>query len=167
MKGKRIDRIFKICGIALFLIFVCVPVVSAQQCDVSLPELKDPNDIGQWLSSSVRYRMKFSDSFQLPSRTLELRSGDCKDMAVLVSAILSRQNIDSEIVIISFKGIPVKHAICAWQGEDGSYYFSSNNKVHSTGYPDLKAFLERHYPDWEKASITDSSSKYSRVIRRT
>jgi hypothetical protein len=38
--------------------------------------------------------------------------------------------------------------------------------LQNTGKYEIKAAIEKFYPDWEKITFTDQDKKYAKVIRR-
>lgn len=62
--------------------------------------------------SEIKYEMKIGDKLQTPKETMQLKTGDCEDFAVLTNYLLKQIGIKSEIVIIKFKRLNIEHAIC-------------------------------------------------------
>ncbi len=109
--------------------------------------IQSPEQLSSWLSKNFHYEMKFPDYPQTIDKILESRVGDCDDLATLSSLILSTLNIDNKVIIITFKGISIKHAICIFRNKYGSYDFISNKELIRTKQTTIKLAIASVYQD--------------------
>ena len=149
-----------ILAVILMTVFSCAALCPAEdQMPVDMPDsIRTPEDLSQWLSSNFRYVMEIPDHWQNTEETLNLRTGDCEDFAVLSKALLDRIGIASEIVIVEFRGLQVSHAICAWQ-DAGQVNLMSNGKLCKVEAGSIKEALKKKYPDLKRirfASVLSS-----------
>lgn len=91
-----------------------------------------------WVQDNLKY-VAFEEGLngfipRQPSRILEKRFGDCKDMASLIYSLLKAADIKSYLTWIGSRDIPYKytefpstyvdnHMICAYKDENGKWYF--------------------------------------------
>ena len=129
-------------------------------------DIHTPKDLVKWLSSEFQYRLEMPDKWQAPEETIYLKRGDCEDFAILTSEFLAGKGISSHIVVINFKGLSARHAICIWKEENGTYSFTTNRKLRRTGSYSLPSAVEKFYPDWKMITFTDRNKKHLRVIKR-
>ncbi|MBN1526269.1 MAG: hypothetical protein JW919_01610 [Candidatus Omnitrophica bacterium] len=123
--------------------------------------VRTPEQIAEWFTSEFQYRIKIPDRPQSASETLRLKSGDCDDLATLASLVLSDLGIDSNVVIIKFQGLNIRHAICIWKDKDGTYSFLSNKELQRTGQRDIRGAIRKFYPDMESIAFLDAGKEYS------
>ncbi len=154
--------------VSVIIIGLCSMFCEVSTGTENIPEfIRTPEDLTRWLASEFQYRLELPDKWQSPEETINLRKGDCEDFAILVSEVLSRQGISSDILILKFKGLKASHAICIWQEKDGTYSFTTNRKLCRTGALEVTSAVEKFYPDWEKIIYTDRTKKHLRVVKRT
>lgn len=91
-----------------------------------------------WVQNNLKY-VAFEEGLsgfipRQPSRVLEKRFGDCKDMASLIYAMLKAAGIQSNLTWIGSRDLPYKysefpstycdnHMICAYKDEAGKWWF--------------------------------------------
>lgn len=129
--------------------------------------IQTPQGLVNWLVKDFRYELEMPDYWQSAEETLRLKKGDCDDFAILASAILSKMNLPNDIVIVTFKGLNISHALCVWKDKDGLYSFISNQKLYETKEAQLEVAIARFYPDWEKITYTDQNKHYKKVVSRS
>ena len=137
-----------ILAVILMTVFSCAALCPAEdQIPVNMPDsIHTPEDLSQWLSSNFRYVMEIPDHWQNAGETLNLRTGDCEDFAVLSKALLDRIGIASEIVIVEFRGLQVTHAMCAWQ-DAHCVNLMSNGRLRKVEAGSIKNAIKKIYPD--------------------
>ena len=111
--------------------------------------IRTPEDLAQWFSSKFTYAMEIPDRWQKAEETLSLKTGDCEDFAILSRALLDKMGIRCEIVIVEFKGLPMAHAICAWQDAQ-KVNLMSNGKLYKIKADSIESAIKKVYPDWKK-----------------
>lgn len=157
----------KITILLLLLLLIAPRMAFSQQAIEDIPSsVRGPQELIDWLSGEFDYRLEMPDSWQTPQETIRSKKGDCEDFAVLVSAVLSRLGISSDIIILKFKDLGTSHAICAWKADDGTYAFTSNKTLHRTGQYALTDAISKYYPDWEKITFTTMEKKDIKIVRR-
>ena len=144
--------------IVIFLLQSLLPVCLGQDMQGIPSSLKSPQDIERWLSD-FKSQMTIPDSPQTVREMLTTRAGDCDDFATLASKALAGLGIPSTVLVIKFKEAQIKHAICVWKGEDGSYNFFSNKQLAYTGEKSVEDVLKRYYPTFESTVDLDISER--------
>jgi len=156
----------KILILTIFLVNIFYGACFAQS-EAAIPaSISTPGELASWLSSEFSYRMEILDDWQKPGETVSSRTGDCEDFAMLAASFLSRQGIKNDLIIVRFRDLPMSHAICMWQEDDGTYSFISNRKMYCTRKGSIREAVERYYPDWESLLFTDKNRKMIRTVRR-
>lgn len=143
---------------------IFVPSSRAQEFRGAPEAIRTPEQIVTWFSSDFQYQLKIPDRPQSPGETVELKSGDCDDFAVLASAILARSGIRSDVLIIKCRGLNIKHAICIWRDRDGTYDFISNSELNRTSRTDIVSAVAKFYPDWEEITSSNEKREYIETI---
>jgi len=147
--------------VAMMMAWFLTASCMAQELGGVPRSIKTPEQIAEWFSSEFQYRIKIPDRPQSPSETLQLKSGDCDDLATLASLVLSDSGISSNVVIIKFQGLNIRHAICIWKDKDGTYSFLSNKELQRTGQRDIRRAIQKFYPDMEAITFLDAGKEYS------
>jgi hypothetical protein len=162
-KVMRMSRGARTAAAAAFL--VAVPIAAALfptaagataalRCvDDAVAAVRSPDDIADFFSREFAYTMTLPDRAHSPDETIEARTGDCEDFAVLASVMLARMGVANRAVVIKFRGLRVAHAICIWKAPNGLYNFISNRELVRTGKDTVEGAIMKHYPDCE--SVTD------------
>jgi len=134
--------------LALAIMLSSAPAACTAQCleDAALT-VRSPEELASWLSGKFTSSMTFPDRTHTPRETLESRSGNCDDFAVLASAMLTRMGIENRVLIIKFRQLTMSHAICIWKDRDGAYSFISNRELCRTGRKTVGDAVKRYYPD--------------------
>jgi hypothetical protein len=136
--------------------------------------------INDFVKNNVRYISSYRDSFAIiphdPNEVLEGKYGDCKDKAILVSAIARLHNIDVHMATVGVEPKPqfegthawlYDHVICHYTGPDTSLFFDPTQKYLSFGglsesiIGKQAMILDRDYPRYEviKSSLTHAHIK--------
>ena len=136
----------------IFLFQSFLPVSFGQAIQAIPSSLKSPQDIERWISNFT-YQMKIPDAPQSVEETLATKTGDCDDLAKVVSKALSGLGISSDVVVIKSKGVAIRHAICIWKDKDGSYDFFSNKQMIYTGEKNMEVAIRRNFRLYESSSI--------------
>jgi len=149
-----------------FIILLLLPnALKAQTISEIIPPLNSPKEISDWLSKNFTYVGEMPDYWQNAQETLDKKTGDCEDFAILAQAILKKLHIPSQILIIKFQGINQLHAICVFK--NGEYYsFFSNQELIDTKSSLLKDAITEKYYDWERIVITNSRKETLKVVAR-
>lgn len=141
----RIKNIF-------IIIFLLVPTLCFAQSVENISSLvHTPQELGVWLASEFRYQGEIPDYWQSTEETLNLKTGDCEDFAILAQDVLKNLGIDSDMVIIKFRGLKESHAVCMFK-INGFYSFISNQKLIQTKQTSIREAVQEKYPDWQKIS---------------
>jgi len=140
---------------ALALVIMPAAAVSAQTLRGVPDSVRTPQELSEWFGREFTYRFELGDQWQGPQETVDSKEGDCEDFAFLVSAMLGDWGIANDVIIIEFRGLSIKHAICAWKEENGTYSFISNKKLYRSGRRSLKEAVARYYPDMERIYKAD------------
>lgn len=127
--------------------------------------IKNPAELSNLLATEFRYETEMPDRWSKAEETAVAKKGDCEDFAILAQEILKRINIDSQILIIKYKGISQAHAICIFK-EGDTYSFISNQELVRTNAPTVTAAVEEQYTDWESIKITDAKNRQLQFISR-
>ncbi len=141
--------------IAMVMLNVTADDIHSQGIGSAPYAVTTPNELAEWMEKDFRYCLTFPDRWQTPEETMEAGSGDCEDFATLASYVLDHIGVSNEILIVKFKGTDAGHVICIWRETDGSFSYISNRKLYRTGETDIKKAIERYYPEWESAILTD------------
>lgn len=148
-------KIFILTMLAMFTLNVTAADIYSQGVGSVPYAVTTPNELAEWLGKDFRYCLTFPDRWQTPEETMEVRSGDCEDFAALASYVLDRIGVSNGILVINFKGTDLGHVVCIWKETDGSFSYISNRKLYRTGETDIKKAIERYYPEWESAILTN------------
>lgn len=151
---------------ALGLALLCVVPCQAQSPDASALALRTPDEIAQWVADAFRYEMRIPDTPKPVDEVLRTRCGDCDDLAFATAALLGRINVEARVVCVTFAGVPVGHALCAWVNRAGTYNFLSSHVVRHTRQRSIPALVEAYYGEWERIIVMDADRKIIRVISR-
>jgi transglutaminase-like putative cysteine protease len=110
-------------------------------------------DAFDWVREHINYVYDTQDHWQTPSQTLSLRTGDCKDQAVLLASLIDQMGGNSRINIIDEHAFPtvyvgnnstnltnVQKAISSHYGTDVPIYFLKDPYgywmvIDTTGFP--------------------------------
>lgn len=106
-----------------------------------------PTDYGviqyllDFFHSHIHYEHDMNQIFRAPAETLGLKSGDCDDYSILVSAALVDTGIDSSVMFVTNRDRTQAHAMVLFQSEEifpGLYYYSD---LTSFGLPSGKWYI--------------------------
>jgi hypothetical protein len=125
-------------------------------------EFNSPETLSKWLHRSIRYDKEApgGDYWQTPYETLDKRSGDCEDYALLAQALLSEIGISSRIISVAFmEGAEKKaHAICLFN-EYGRYEFFSGAYLRKFSASSIEQLMDQAYPTWYAIRELDPRTK--------
>ena len=148
------------------IIFLLVPQLCfAQSLESASSLIHTPHELGVWLASEFRYQGEIPDYWQSAEETLNLKTGDCEDFAILAQAVLKNLGTDSDIMVIKFRGLKQTHAICMFK-INGFYSFISNRKLIATKQTLIREAVQEKYPDWEKIILTNTKRQYVKIAIR-
>lgn len=151
-------------GIAL--IFILSGECLAGNFGLEISRIKTPQALASWLAKNFSYAIESRDVWQSPQETLETKSGDCEDFAILAQDVLNKIGISSQIMVVRFKDSNLAHAICIWKNESGYYEFISNKELIRTTSPSIQGAISYYYPDWGQLALADSRKGHEKLIAR-
>jgi hypothetical protein len=128
-----------ILGLSLVILF-------ANPCQAI--ELPTPEAISEYLINNFKYELTVPDRLRPLSEILETMTGDCDDVAKVAKYYLSKIGIKSRIVIIVFKNLTIKHAVCTFR-QHGYWNMFDNGKLTKTNILTEIRMLRYYYPDLE------------------
>ena len=156
----------KIAVLMLTIAVLAATIPNVSEAAEGVPvEVQTPQALMQWMQKDFTYAMKMPDKPQSVEETINRKKGDCDDFAVLAQSALSEMGIKSHVIIIEFKGLNVKHAVCVWKDTNGTYNIISNRKQYRTGKPNVRQAISKYYPDWQR--IVYSNAKRQHVSTET
>jgi len=135
---------------------------SGEEVKNSFYSVRTPEELTGWLSSEFLYTLRLPDEPQAIEDTLRSRSGDCDDFALLASKALTRMGISNKILVLKFRDLKIKHAVCAFKDKNDLYSFISTRELFRTRETTVQAAIKKIYPDCEKV-IKYSPRIYSRL----
>jgi len=135
---------------------------SGEEVKNSFYSVRTPEELTGWLSSEFLYTLRLPDEPQAIEDTLRSRSGDCDDFALLASKALTRMGISNKILVLKFRDLKIKHAVCAFKDKNDLYSFISTRELFRTREDTLQGAIKKFYPDCEKI-IKRSPRIYSRL----
>lgn len=138
----------------IFLLSSLSPLCFSRELTGIPSSVKSPQDLEKWLSG-FKSQMQLPDVPQTVKEMLNTRAGDCDDFATLASKALAGLGISSTVFVIKFKGTHIRHAICLWKNENGSYDFFTTKRLIHTGEKSVEDVLKRYYPHSESVSALD------------
>jgi len=109
-----------------------------------------PDELVQWLSSNLKTSITIPDEPHTAQEVLNRGGGDCDDLARVASGVLDNLGIENQILAVKFQGTKIKHALCIFKNENGSYDLISSKSLFKTGKRTVKEAIEKIYPDTEK-----------------
>ncbi len=154
----RIGKSVGLFVILIFLVQLPAPLCFSQELPGIPSSVKSPQDLEKWFSG-FKSQMQLPDVPQTIQEMLSTRAGDCDDFATLASKALAGFGISSTVLVIKFKDTSIRHAICLWKDESGSYDFFSTKQLVHTGEKNMDAVMKRYYPSSENVSVLDISER--------
>lgn len=129
-------------------------IVSARcSAEPAIPILKSPQVIANWIWYNIEYKSDMEvhgviEYFQMAGETLELRTGDCEDLAILFHYFMYKINRESIVVIMGLnknKG----HAVTIYK-ENNRYYVFDNFEIIKMPkkYKWITEIVNKHYKGW-------------------
>ncbi|MDD5634294.1 MAG: transglutaminase-like domain-containing protein [Candidatus Omnitrophica bacterium] len=151
--------------IAMLIITTILSLNSAYALEGLPSNIQTPKDLAEWLSDEFQYTFEINDNWQSAQTTIDSRSGDCEDFAVLVSSVLTDHRISNDIVLVDFKGMQIRHAICAWRTDNGTYNFISNKVMYTTSETSLESAIKKYYPDAKSITLAKNDYEFRKKMR--
>lgn len=142
--------------VAAMLMIASPDPAQAQALDERAASMRSPDDLVRWMSKELSYTMVLPDMVHTPEETLAAHTGDCDDLAILASTMLRRMGIENTVLILKFRGLSVRHAICIWKDANGSYSFISGRELTRTGKDTVEKAVMKYYPDCESMTALDA-----------
>ena len=124
---------------------------------------KNPVQLSTWMTQNLKYVLEMPHERQTAQATLDLERGQCEDFAILAQAVLKRMGIQSQVIIIKYKGINIMHAVAIYKEAAGTYSFFSNQELVRTKATSIEGAIGKMYPDWERLFNADASGQYQNV----
>ena len=120
---------------------------ASQGMEKAMSGIQSPEDIARFFSQEFTYTMTLPDRAHTPEETIETMSGDCEDLAILASAMLTRMGIENQVIVIKFSDLRIAHAVCIWKDRNGYYSFISNQELQRTSQSTAEDAIRKFYPD--------------------
>ena len=141
-------KIKKACFVILAIAAIAASTAHASQgLDEAMMSVRSPEDIARFFSQKLTYTMTLPDRVHSPEETMEARSGDCDDFAILASEMLTRMGVENQVIVIKFRDLNIMHAVCVWKDKNGFYSFISNQEFQRTGQRTVEGAVRKFYPD--------------------
>jgi len=109
--------------------------------------IRTPEEVALWFADHFESRFTFPDKARTILEILESKQGDCEDFAILAAAVLTRNGIENEVIVLKFGRSRIYHAVCIFKYGDGTYGFIENRELFKTSEMSVKAAAEKFYPD--------------------
>lgn len=104
-----------------------------------------------WLSRNITYEFAFGvKSTNTIQGILESKKGNCEDFANLASKILEHMGVENKILVLKAKEISFAHAVCIWKNSDGTYSFTSNEKLYKTKETSVASAIAKYFPEFDE-----------------
>lgn len=138
-----------------------------------------------WVQNNLKY-VAFEEGLsgfipRQPSRILEKRFGDCKDMASLIYAMLKAAGVESHLTWIGSRDLPYKysdfpstycdnHMICSYKDESGKWWFlDATNSFQPISGPTYfiqgkEALIHMDETNFELATVPIMPKEYTSVL---
>lgn len=159
MARAAFRRVPSIAAVFLFAVLFAAAFPSEaralQGVEEAVASVRSPEDIAKYFANGFTYTMNLSDRAHSPEETLESRTGDCDDFALLASAMLTRMDVENQVLVIRFRALSAAHAVCIWRGRDGMYNFISSMELVRTGQSTVEGAIKKFYPDCETIASID------------
>jgi len=123
-------NIYKFAILCLFLLLSCAFDPSIQTWyeyeESKIPSFDKIEDACYWLYDNISYKSGGeSDFFRTADEILELKEGDCEDIAILLMAIIYKQYRKKATCIFVKEGNNVGHVVVKLN----SYYYDTRGKI--------------------------------------
>jgi len=129
--------------LTLYLIFCWFNIVYAiSTVDELIKYCKEsPEKISEWISNNIKYKDDMvvwdkEDYYQSPSETLNLKTGDCEDYAILAYACLKKLGYKPRLLVMTT--VTEAHCICIFVYKKkwhyiGEEFLTKTNSIFSWG----------------------------------
>lgn len=68
-------------------------------------EIEEPDDIARWIYANIKYEWDYVDHWQTPKETMDSRTGDCEDMAILyINILYVRFGVKADMALVNDDG---------------------------------------------------------------
>ena len=166
MKKNEISRSKKTAkrkSVEVLIALICLVQFSMPLCfsqgTAGIPSsVKNPRDLEKWLSG-FKSQMTLPDVPQTVNEMLSTRAGDCDDFSTLTSKVLTDLGISNTVLVIKFKNTNIRHAICLWKDESGSFDFFTTKRLVHTGKKSVDDVMKRYYPTSDSAVALDIAER--------
>lgn len=112
------------------------------------PRFENVEEACLWINNNIRYKKDANDYWKLPQETLDDRSGDCEDQALLLMGIVKYQmGDDLELIVVDSSGNYSEYHALA---RKGNTYYDCTNGSETNG---LKYNIVSTY-DYDSAMYT-------------
>jgi transglutaminase-like putative cysteine protease len=107
--------------------------------------------------------MTIPDRRRSADEVIDSGAGDCEGFAAVSKSVLERLGIASEIVVIEFDSLSIKHAVCVFR--DGqNYSIISNQDLIRTDATNCEDAVKAVYPDWRRIIYVSTKMEYLRIV---
>ncbi len=158
---RRTPRIKLIFLVLIFTVLARSYFSYGIETDTIPSSINTPQKLAAWFEEDFSYTLTLFGRIRSFDQFMETRSGQCVDFSVLAFKALDQMGKPGTIVGISFRGIGIGHAICAWKTQQGTYSFFCNKNLHHTDHTCLRSLVNEYYPDWETIVFADRSNSHS------
>ena len=112
--------------------------------------LKTPTDISDWLLQNITYTYDKEihnkyDYWQTPIETVELKTGDCEDYAILSGELLKEIGVKSVLVGLQTSLTKSGHGICIFKYNSETYSILDCGNLKETPYRTIREIVVKEY----------------------
>lgn len=149
-------------GILVFIVLV-TSSTGTKKSDVTVESLAEqlntPAAVVWWVHRNIWYKSDWEvwgvpDYWQTSEETLELRSCDCEDMAVLFYDILMAKKIPAVILAVYKQG--EGHAVCIYKYNDNLYLADTGRNIRLDKNASVQDICQYIYKDWRIYRLYDT-----------
>ncbi|MEX2442493.1 MAG: hypothetical protein WD492_02725 [Alkalispirochaeta sp.] len=160
-----VGSVIVLLGAVVLLILIVLPLlqggygrarVSLTSYESFLEGEMNPGQLVTTVARRVSYRPEPDDYWSAPDAVWAARSGDCEDHAMVVSAYLSRHNVDHTLLGLSLKSGLEGHVVVVVTGENGPILLDPTGATAGSG-------IERFPPG---TRLRDVAGKYATLPAR-
>jgi hypothetical protein len=138
---------------------------SAENIDAVMRSVHSPQELVRWLSENIKYELTIPDRRQSAEDMLASGAGDCEGFAALSKEVFDRLGIPSDIVLIEFDSLSIKHAVCVFK--DGERYnVISNRDLIRTNATSAENAVSFCYPDWRTIIYATPKMEHIMTVNR-
>jgi len=131
---------------------------------IRLNRIKTLEDYSQWVSDNLVYQQDGSfDNWSLPQETLNKKTGDCEDFALLTKAVTRVLGYKPQFLALIRK--EKAHAICVMK-QDGYYVWFDNTKFVRTKARTFAEFAKYITTDFQYQEVNELNEETGEWIPR-